>query len=231
MTQTARLDTGLVHHAFVEPLLRQGKAPTRAEAAAALHADLAQVDAALAELEATHGAVLDPHSGEPWVLHPFSSTPTATWVAQGRRGWWAPCPWCAFGIAALVGGNATIHTHLGGEAEPIVIHVVDSTVQEEDLRIHFAIPPRDAWANVHRFCSTVLPFRCDADALRWCDRHGLPHGATLPIGQAWALGRRWYARHADPDWRKWTGAEAAAIFDAVGLTGPFWRFEQSHRPF
>ncbi|MET3709943.1 hypothetical protein ABIC65_000623 [Sphingomonas trueperi] len=31
---------------------------------------MGRVDAALAALEATHGVVLDPHSGEPWVLHP-----------------------------------------------------------------------------------------------------------------------------------------------------------------
>jgi hypothetical protein len=68
-----------VHHAFVEPLLRTGTAPTRTDVAAALGMDVVELDAVLTALAATHGAVLDPHSGKPWVLHPFSLTPTATW--------------------------------------------------------------------------------------------------------------------------------------------------------
>jgi hypothetical protein len=231
MTDATPRGMGCVHHAFVEPLLRQDKAPTRMEVAATLAVDVARVDTALAALEATHGAVLDPHSGEPWVLHPFSLTPTGTWVAQDERGWWAPCLWCAFGIVGLIGGNAAVHTRLGGEAEPLTIHVTGGDVIEDDLQVHFALPPRDAWNNVHRFCSTVLPFRSEAQVDRWCARHALPRGEAIPIGQAWELGRRWYARHADPDWQKWTGAQAAAIFEAVGLTGSFWRFEPTNDPF
>jgi hypothetical protein len=221
----------LIHHAFVEALLRTGKAPKRAEVAAALSISIADLDAALASLEAAHGAVLDSHSGEPWVLHPFSLSPTGTWVEQGDLGWWAPCPWCAFGIAGLVGGDATVHSRLGGDREPIAIHVVGGRVVEDDLCIHFAFPPRDAWNNVHRFCATVLPFRGQSDVTDWCARHGIARGETAPVAQVWALGRDWYARHADPSWRKWTGAEAAAIFDGVGLTGSFWRFERSDQPF
>lgn len=236
MTCTSSPGTACVHHAFVGPLLREGKAPTRQIVADALHADLAEVDAALAALEASHSVVLDPHSGEPWVLHPFSLTPTATWVAQtpagqDALGWWAPCLWCAFGIASLAGGNATVHTSLGGETERVTIHVKDGRLITDDLLVHFAVPPRDAWNNVHRFCSTVLPFRTEADVERWSMRHALPHGEAIPIRQAWDLGRHWYARHADPDWRKWTGAEAAAIFEAVGLTAPFWRFAATDDPF
>jgi hypothetical protein len=65
---------------------------------------------------------------------------------------------------------------------------------------------------------------------RWCDRHGIERGEVVLIEQVWSLGRAWYARHADPDWRKWTGAEAAAIFEGVGLRGTFWRFARSDQP-
>ena len=34
------------------------------------------------------------------VEHPFSLSPAATWIQQGEQGWWAPCIWCGFGIAA-----------------------------------------------------------------------------------------------------------------------------------
>jgi hypothetical protein len=40
--------------------------------------------------------------------------------------------------------------------------------------------------------------------------------------QALDLGREWYVRDADPDWRKWTVREAAEIFGRVGLVDEFW---------
>ena len=49
--------------------------------------------------------------------------------------------------------------------------------------------------------------------------------ATLTplVAQVRALATRWYGRHLDRDWKKWTLAEAQAHFDAVGLTGDHWR--------
>jgi hypothetical protein len=43
------------------------------------------------------------------------------------------------------------------------------------------------------------------------------------------LGRRWYGRHFDEDWVKWTPAEAQAVFDQVGLTGDHWRVPDRDR--
>ena len=220
-----------VHHAFVRPMLDTGRMPSREDVATKLDMTLQALYDALDLLAETHGVVLDPHNGAPWVMHPFSAAPTATWVEHGERGWWAPCPWCAFGIAGLACSDVTIHSRIGGERDPVAIHVTDGKVVEGDLLIHFAVPPRDAWNNVHHFCATVLPFRNRADVPPWCAQHGIAEGETVPIDQVWALGRDWYARHADPDWRKWTGAEAAAIFDNSGLTGPFWTFARSSKPF
>ena len=130
--------------------------------------------------------------------------------------------WCACGIVTLVGGNATIHTRIGGEGEDIDIHVEKGRVRESDLWVHFAVPPRAAWDCVHHFCATVLLFRSPDDVRSWSERHGIPFGAVAPISQIMDLGRRWYARHADPDWRKWTVREAGEIFRRVGLVGDFW---------
>jgi hypothetical protein len=62
------------------------------------------------------------------------------------------------------------------------------------------------------------------DTARREHRLGIPMGAVAPIAQVMDLGREWYARHADPDWRKWTVREAAEIFRKVGLVGDFWEF-------
>ena len=220
---------GRVHAEVLRRIVESGRAPTLVELAAALPGD--DVAAALRRLHVGHGLVLHPKSTEVWIAHPFSLSPTAVWVASARAGWWAPCIWCAMGIVTLAAPTATIHARLGGEATSVSIATRDGRLLDEELVVHFALPPRDAWHNVVHFCATVLPFR-DADEVdAWCARHGLRKGEVVPIARVLDLGRAWYARHLDVDWKKWTVAEAQAIFDQVGLRGPFWRLPPSHRRF
>jgi hypothetical protein len=68
----------------------------------------------------------------------------------------------------------------------------------------------------------VLPFRSHDEIQDWCDRHGLPHGQAVPLGQVAHLAQLWYGSHAKPDWRKWTVMEAQDIFRRAGLTSDFW---------
>jgi hypothetical protein len=130
--------------------------------------------------------------------------------------------WCACGVATLAGGEVTIHTRVGGEREDIDIHVINGYARESDLWVRFAIPPHAAWENVHHFCATVLPFRQQSDVAGWCARHGIPLGAIVPMPQVMDLGRKWYAGHVDPDWKRWSVHEAGAIFRSVGLVDAFW---------
>jgi hypothetical protein len=212
-----------VHHLVLSGIVRDGYAPTAAEVAQQLGAEEGAVTASLARLHDNHGLVLHPGSSEVWIAHPFSLSPTAVWVQAGSRGFWAPCIWCAMGIATLVGGEATVHARLGGEERAIEIRVRAGRVEGEGLLVHFPLPPRDAWANVVHFCAGVLPFLSEADVRGWCERHRLPRGEVVPAEQVLALAARWYGRHLDPDWVKWSVREAQAIFEEVGLTGPFWR--------
>jgi hypothetical protein len=228
--QTAAFDAE-VHHAFIDRLRRTGGAPSRHEVSAALARPVDEIEQALRRLSASHGVVLHPHVCEPWVIHPFSLSPTATWVQHGEQGWWAPCIWCGFGIAALVGRNVVIHARIGGEAEDVDIHIVNGEVVDKNLWVHFAVPPRAAWDNVQHFCATVLPFRQAADVQTWSSRHGIPVGSAVPISQVQELGREWYGHHCDRHWRKWSVAEAIAIFERVGLTGPFWSLESREGSF
>jgi Alkylmercury lyase len=196
----------VVHFAIMQSFVAHGHPPARA----------ALDGAALDALAAEHGVVLHP-SGEVWIAHPFSASPTATWVDRGDRGWWAPCLWCALGIVTLCAPHATIHARLGGERAPIAIEA------STDVVIHFPIPARAAWDNVVHWCASVQPFACAEDVAPWAARHAMPVGAIVPIAQVRALAARWYGRHLDRDWKKWTLAEAQAHFDAVGLTGDHWR--------
>lgn len=218
--------TSKLHHAIITCIIQSGAAPSVHELCGTLHLTPAEVTAGLAELEQAHGIVLHPGSDEPWIIHPFALSPTATWVESGRGGFWAPCMWCALGITSLI-GDATIHTRLAGEREPLELHVHGRQTDHKELLVHFPLPPRQAWANVHHFCAMVLPFRSAADIAAWSARHRLPHGRAVPLPQLAELAARWYGRHAEEDWRKWTRSEAQSIFNSVGLTDEFWQLVSS----
>jgi hypothetical protein len=212
-----------VHYLLVRGLIDSGKCPTSTELAGRLAMSVADVEALLRGLSDIHGVVLHPHACEPWIVHPFSTTPTPNWVEGQDRGWWAPCIWCALGVATLVGGEVAIHTRYGAESEPLVIPVRDGEPEGfDELWVHFAIPPRRAWDNVHQHCALVLPFRSPQDITAWCGRHGVPAGQSVPLLQVARLARSWYGAHANPAWRKWTVPEAQEIFRRSGLTSAFW---------
>src|ERR1051325_10480328 len=92
----------LVHAEILSSIVRSGHAPSAGEISRRLRRSSREVKESLLRLAENHGLALQPGSTEVWVAHPFSLSPTATWVEGSRRGWWAPCLWCAFGIAALL---------------------------------------------------------------------------------------------------------------------------------
>jgi hypothetical protein len=212
-----------VHYELVRGLVERNACPSNAELAQELGLSSGEVEDLLRSLAAIHGVVLHPHVCEPWIIHPFSLTPTLNWIEGERGGWWAPCVWCAFGVAALVGGKVRIHTRLGGESESLTIPVENGEPDRlYDFWVHFAIPPVRAWDNVHQHCSLVLPFRSPEEIQGWCKRHCVPMGQAVPLPQVARLARRWYGSHADRDWHKWSVAEAQDIFRQTGLDSPFW---------
>jgi hypothetical protein len=214
---------GRLHYEMIRGLLHEGSCPGNGELARALGLSIPRLEALLKEAAEGHALVLHPHVPEPWVVHPFSLTPTLNWVEGPGHGWWAPCIWCAFGVATLAGGRTFIHTRIGAERESVVVPVKDGEPETaHDLCVHFAIPPSHAWDNVHRHCALVLPFRGVDDIAPWCVRHRQPRGEAVPLQQVAQLARLWYGKHADPDWKKWSVAEAQDIFARAGLTSAFW---------
>jgi hypothetical protein len=225
-TQNTMLDQTLlsrVHYELIRGLVRTGACPNNSELAEHLRLAPVEIEELLRHLSEIHGVVLHPHICEPWVIHPFSLTPTTNWIRGQHVSWWAPCMWCAVGVSTLVRGEVQVRTRIAGEAEPLAIRAIDGQpVGGDDLWVHFAIPPARAWQNVHQHCSMVLPFRSPEDIRQWCSRHRLPHGEAVPLRQVARLARRWYGTYADSNWHKWTVAEAQDIFREVGLTSPFW---------
>jgi hypothetical protein len=215
--------TNRLHYELIRGLIERGICPTKRELADRMGATSNEIEESLCSLSSIHGVVLQPYACEPWIIHPFSLTPTLNWIEAERASWWAPCVWCALGVATLVGGDVHLHTRYGAEGEPVMIPVKDGQpVGFDKVSVHFAIPPARAWNNVHEHCAMVLPFHSEAEIQRWCDRHGLPHGQEVPLHQVAELARAWYGSHANPDWHKWTVDEAQAIFYKVGLRSQFW---------
>ncbi len=91
----------------------------------------------------------------------------------------------------------------------------------------------------------MLLFRSEEHIDNWLVARGLSRGATLSVVQQWDLARIWYGEQRgagsagphnshgagsagphnrmSPDWRRRTPEEAQAVFDSLGLTGPFWK--------
>ena len=212
-----------VHTYLIQQLLSVGFIPARDHVASQLEVTTSEIEDAYKRLSDGHGLVLHPHVAEPWVIHPFSLSPTLNWVEKGSMGWWAPCIWCALGIATLAGGEVRIDTRLGAEREPLSILVRDGVVAStEPLLAHFAVPPKHAWNNVHLHCALLLPFRSVSQVESWCEKHAVPLGEAIPLEQAASLAREWYGAYADVHWHKWSKAEAQSIFRKVGLNSAFW---------
>ncbi len=45
----------------------------------------------------------------------------------------------------------------------------------------------------------------------------------MPIEECHALAKVWYQGRLNPDWRPRSTDEKQAIFERIGLVGPFWR--------
>jgi hypothetical protein len=101
MNEERRLDSA-IHYYLVRGLIDDGFAPDSAKLQELVAADAATVAEAFKRLEASHSLICHPGHTAPWVIHPFSLSPTATWVQAGKLGWWAPCIWCALGAGVRV---------------------------------------------------------------------------------------------------------------------------------
>jgi hypothetical protein len=66
-------------------------------------------------------------------------------------------------------------------------------------------------------------FRSEEELEDWLSRTGRDRGGTMTVGTCWQLARTWYADKGKPGYRRRTPEEAQAVFDSLGLTGPFWQ--------
>ena len=102
---------------------------------------------------------------------------------------------------------------------------------DADFLVHFPVPMTRAWDNVIYTCSVMLLFRTEEEVNHWCATRGVARGDVQPVARIWAFAKDWYGRHLDPEWRKWTVAEATAMFARHRLDGPVWSLPTSSGRF
>jgi hypothetical protein len=68
----------------------------------------------------------------------------------------------------------------------------------------------------------MLLFRSEEHVMRWSEDRRSPIGAIFSPQQGWGLANAWFEDRLSPDWRRKSPEEAHAIFEGIGLTGPFW---------
>ncbi|GAC1500183.1 MAG: hypothetical protein NVS1B14_03980 [Vulcanimicrobiaceae bacterium] len=74
----------------------------------------------------------------------------------------------------------------------------------------------------------MLIFRSEEHVAKWCSDWRMDEGAIVRLGQCWKLAQAWYGPdRREAAWRRFTEAEAQALFDRVGLSAPFWRLTGS----
>ena len=216
-----------LHFSLIDHIIRRGYAPAMSELADTLSVSQREIEQRLLDLQAYHGVVLHPHNRQVWAIHPFSLAPTAFSVHGAQRTWWGNCAWCSLGIAAIVEEDVCIKSTSGALGEPIEVRVEKGEITEgdRDVLIHFPIPMTRAWDNVVYTCSTMLFFRSEEEIDTWTQNHHIPKGDVQHLTDFWPFARKWYSKHADSDWVKWTMEEAQILFNAFGLTHPVWQLE------
>jgi hypothetical protein len=70
----------------------------------------------------------------------------------------------------------------------------------------------------------MLLFRDEEHIERWCRQWRIERGAVLSLDLAWRLAQVWFsANRGAAEWRRPAVDEVEALFERLGLTGPFWK--------
>jgi len=143
MTTPQSPETGDAHlRQFIyRHVIRESRAPTVAEMAAALSFSMRKTRSALARLARTHAFVLQ-ENGELWRAAPFSAVSTAFPVRSGKRAWYGNCIWDALGIPAMLHQNARIDASCGCCNHEMVLRVEEGRLLAPKGMVHIAVAAR-----------------------------------------------------------------------------------------
>ncbi len=128
---------------------RTTRAPSLGELTELMEVEEGEVVEGLDRLADIHAIALAPGSSSIWMAHPFSGVPTVYPVHTARGRFWANCAWDAFGIPVVLDLDDTrTPTLCAGTGESVEIGIEHGDLRMRDGFVHFAVRPRDFWANI-----------------------------------------------------------------------------------
>jgi alkylmercury lyase-like protein len=136
-----------IRNATYRLFVELGRAPTVAEAAAAVGEGSEAVGDAWWRLHDAHALVLD-GEGRLRMVNPFSAVETPHRVEAAGRTWYANCGWDAFGIGVVLRTDSTIRTTCADCGEAIEIAVRDDRPTTDDAVFHVLVPAREWWTDI-----------------------------------------------------------------------------------
>lgn len=114
--------------------------PTAADIAGHFAVSVADAERLLRDLHDRHAIFLDPDSGAIRMANPYSAVPTPYRVLAHGHSYWANCAWDAFGIAAMLGGDAQIEARTADDDAPIRVTIRDGQIAGGGAVVHFLLP-------------------------------------------------------------------------------------------
>lgn len=214
-----------------DTIARRGRPPASTEIGA--HFGITPADARGAIADARLGKTLfpDPHTGEIAIAGPVAGAPSSYRVISEGVTWFANSAWDMLGVSAMFMKEVSIETRCA-DCGDFVKFLLDPLAfpafrfprgADPNPIVHFHMPVRQWQEDVAATCNSMNLFRDEEHLGRWLKARGLQRGAVVSLEQAWRLALAWFRDPREPSWRPRTQAEQQAVFDSVGLRGPFWR--------
>ena len=126
----------------------RNRPPSCADVAIAAKTTIAATRASWRRLHDARAIVLDGHTGELRMAHPFSAVPTRFQVHTAGRRWFANCAWDAFGLCAALHSDGPIDTSCAECAEPIGCSVEGERVADDGTVFHCLVPAAGWWDDI-----------------------------------------------------------------------------------
>jgi Alkylmercury lyase len=183
---------------------------------------------AIHRLAAARHVVLDAHD-RIVMAHPFASIPLGFAVMGRATLWWGGCAWDSFAVPHLVDREpeVLVSTQCPACAAPHAWVVGRDAPPTAGQVAHFLTPVAHMWDDVVHTCGHQRIF-CDERCVdTWLSQTRHDKGYVMDLATLWRLARGWYAGRLDRGYERRDPASAAAYFEDVGLTGPFWGLSSS----
>ncbi len=183
----------------------------------------ADTRAALERLAAARHIVLD-EDLRIVMAHPFASIPLGFAVMGRTTLWWGGCAWDAFAVPHLVDREpeVLVSTRCPACGAPHAWVVDRDAAPPGDQVAHFLMPTAHMWDDVVHTCAHQRLFCNERCVDAWLATTGFAKGYVMDLTTLWRLARGWYAGRLDRGYARRDPLSAAAYFEDVGLSGPFW---------